>query len=47
MTASRKLAVFALVLLAVFAAGFGLGAVIDPEGAPPGSDHMHMDMDMR
>ena len=44
MTASRKLAVFALVLLAVFAAGFGLGAVIDPGGAPAPVDHSNMDM---
>ena len=44
MTAPRKLVAFAVVLLAVFAAGFGLGAVVDPEGAPAPMDHMNMNM---
>ncbi len=44
MTATRKLAAFAFVLLAVFAAGFGLGAVVDPGGPPAPVDHMNMNM---
>ena len=43
-TATRKLVAFAFVLLAVFAAGFGLGAVVDPGGAPAPMDHMNMNM---
>ena len=44
MSAPRKLAAYAVVLLAVFAAGFGLGAVADPGGAPAPVDHMNMNM---
>ena len=44
MTATRKLVAFAFVLLAVFAVGFGLGAVVDPGGAPAPMDHMNMNM---
>ena len=44
MTATRKLVAFALVLLAVFATGFALGAVFDPGGAPAPMDHMNMNM---
>ncbi len=44
MNAARKLAAFALVLLVVFAAGYGLGALTDPGGTPPAVDHMEMDM---
>jgi hypothetical protein len=43
-TPLRKLAAFALVLLAVFAAGFGLGAITDPGGAPTPVDHSNMNM---
>ena len=44
MTATRKLFAFAVVLLVVFAAGFGLGAVTDPGGGPEPVDHSNMDM---
>ncbi len=44
MTATRKLAAFVVVLLFVFAAGFGLGALTDPGGGPDSVDHMDMDM---
>jgi hypothetical protein len=44
MSARGKLAAFAFVLLTVFAVGFGLGAVIDPGGAPAPVDHMNMNM---
>jgi len=43
-TATRKLATFAFVLLTVFAVGFGLGAVVDPGGPPAPVDHMNMNM---
>jgi hypothetical protein len=44
LSAARKLVAFAFVLLAVFAAGYGLGVVIDPGGAPAPMDHMNMNM---
>ncbi len=44
MTATRKLVAFAFVLMVVFAAGFGLGAILDPEGPPAPMDHMNMHM---
>ena len=44
MTATRKLAAFAFVLLAVFASGFGLGAVLDPGDVPAPVDHTNMNM---
>ncbi len=44
MTAARKLAAFAFVLVLVFAAGFGLGALVDPGGAPAPVNHMEMEM---
>ncbi len=44
MTAARKLMAFAFVLLVVFAAGYGLGALVDPGGAPAPVNHMEMEM---
>ncbi len=44
MTATRKLAAFALVLLFVFAVGFGLGAVLEPGGGAAPVDHSNMNM---
>ena len=44
MTTTRRLVAFAFVLLAVFAAGYGLGLVVDPGGAPAPMDHMNMNM---
>ena len=44
MTAARKLVAFAFALLVVFAAGFGLGALVDTGGAPAPVNHMEMEM---
>ncbi len=46
MNAPRKLAAYAVALLLVLAAGFGLGKVIDPGGPAAPVDHVEMDMDM-
>jgi hypothetical protein len=39
MKVPTKLAVFALLLIAVFAMGLGLGAVVDSSGTSPSPNH--------